>query len=91
MTMDKSLRLGSRLVRRRNVLKRDERVEKLADAGKWREGDSVFGLPKVKTMAHTAKSYGKAEKKQAAAEGVEGAAETPAETPPAPPAGKKAR
>ena len=32
----------------RNVLKRAERLEKLKETERWQEGDSVFGLPKVK-------------------------------------------
>ncbi len=32
----------------RNVLKRAERLEKLKETERWQEGDSIFGLPKVK-------------------------------------------
>ncbi len=48
MSLHKSLVTKNRLVRRRNVLTRDERIKKLEDAGKRTEEDSVFGLPKVK-------------------------------------------
>lgn len=47
MSMHKSLKLKNKLVRRRNVLKREERIQELAKAGKWKEGDPVFGLPKI--------------------------------------------
>jgi len=64
MTMDKSLKSSSKLVRRRNVLKRDERIAKLTDEEKWSEGDSVFGLQKVKVQIHVPKAHAKAEKKE---------------------------
>jgi small basic protein (TIGR04137 family) len=47
MSLDKSLKSHGALVRHRNVLSRAERLEKLKDAGKWKDGDTVFGLPKV--------------------------------------------
>lgn len=73
MTMDKSLKISSKLSRRRNVLKRDERVVKLADDGRWTEEKGVFGLPKVKVVVHTPR---KAEKQKPE---EEAAAEAPAE------------
>ena len=36
--------------KQRSVLKRYERVEKLKKEGKWEEGTSSFGLPKVKVI-----------------------------------------
>jgi len=48
MSLHKSLVTKNRLVRRRNVLTRDERLKKLQETGKLTEEDSVFGLPKVK-------------------------------------------
>jgi len=48
MTMDKSLRIRSGLVRNRSVLTRAERIERLATADRWKEGDSPFGLAKVR-------------------------------------------
>ena len=32
---------------KRNVLKRYERIRYLQEKGKWKEGDSVLGLPKT--------------------------------------------
>jgi small basic protein (TIGR04137 family) len=79
MTMDKSLKSSGKLARRRNVLTRDERVEKLEEAGKWDEGESVFGLPKVKVAVRAPKGHGKEKKKEEegaeALEGVEAAGE----------------
>jgi small basic protein (TIGR04137 family) len=78
MTMDKSLKSSNKLVRRRNVLKRDERVARLEDDGKWEEGMSVFGMSKLKVQTHVTKA-GKKEKKVAEAESAEGAATAGAE------------
>ncbi|KPJ62833.1 MAG: hypothetical protein AMS15_02590 [Planctomycetes bacterium DG_23] len=48
MAIHKSLKTKGKLSRHRNVLSRRERVEILRKEGKWEEGDSVFGLAKVK-------------------------------------------
>ena len=53
MGIHKSLRVKSRLVRRRNVLSRDERIMRLAEDERWTDDMSVFGLPKVKTVTYT--------------------------------------
>ncbi|MCA9041011.1 MAG: small basic protein [Planctomycetaceae bacterium] len=50
MTIDKSLRRGSRLVRSRNVLTRDERIERLQMEDRWDEESSPIGLPKVRVI-----------------------------------------
>ena len=48
MSVHKSLKLGNKLVRRRNVLKRVERIVALSKGNKWQEGEnSVFSLPKI--------------------------------------------
>jgi small basic protein (TIGR04137 family) len=49
MTMHKSLKSSSMMVGQRSVLSRWERLEKLTLAGRWKQGDSVLGLPKVRT------------------------------------------
>lgn len=79
MSVDKSLKTSGKLRRHRNVLSRAERLVQLADEERWEEGDSVFGLPKVKSIR--ARRRGKAkEKPDEAAAAVEGeAAETPGE------------
>ncbi len=61
MSLDKSLKSGDALVRHRNVLKRAERVEVLQEAGKWEEGSSPLGLPKV---GHRKASVGKKTKEK---------------------------
>ena len=47
MSLDRSLKSASSLVRHRNVLTRAERLDKLKEEEKWTEEKSVFGLPKV--------------------------------------------
>ena len=48
MTMDKSLRVSKGLIRARSVLTRAERIERLKTADRWQEGDSPYGLSKVR-------------------------------------------
>lgn len=38
------------IVKKRNVMKRFERIEVLKKAGRHKAGDSVYGLPKTKTQ-----------------------------------------
>ncbi len=47
MTIHSSLR-AHQSRHKRNVLKRSERLKLLKAGKKWKEGDSVYGLPKVK-------------------------------------------
>ena len=48
MSQHPSLKSASKIVEKRNVLKRFERVDLLKQRGKWKEGDRAFGLPKTK-------------------------------------------
>ena len=73
MSLDRSLKSAGSLARHRNVLTRAERLKKLAEEDRWKEGDAVLGLPKVSNR--NLKIGRKAKKKE------EKAAE--AETPPA--------
>lgn len=50
MTIDKSLKVRSGLVRNRSVLTRAERIEKLVQADRWKEGDPPIGLQKVRVQ-----------------------------------------
>ncbi|MBI4713103.1 MAG: small basic protein [Planctomycetes bacterium] len=89
MTIHKSLVLRSKLVRHRNVLKRDERIIRLQAEEKWKEEDSVFGLSKIRNILHRAKKVKKeAKEDEAVAAAVPGGAAVPAGTAPA--AGAKA-
>lgn len=48
MSLHGSLKTKNKLVRRRNVLKRVERIQQLRQSGYWEERKhSVFGLPKI--------------------------------------------
>ena len=70
MTMDKSLRIRRGLIRSRSVLTRAERLARLQEADRWKEGDSPLGLPKVRVF----KLAMKKKKKKKEEEGAEGAA-----------------
>src|SRR5262245_31796444 len=76
MSVHKSLTVNTALSRARNVFSRSERLERMLEGGKWKEGDSVYGLPKMKTRAKVRKVK-KEKKVEATAEGAvpaEGAA-----------------
>ena len=71
MTMDKSLKVRLGLARARSVLTRGERIQRLKTADRWQEGDSPFGLAKVRVYKLAMK---KKKKKKEEEEGAEGAA-----------------
>jgi small basic protein (TIGR04137 family) len=73
MSVDKSLRLQSGLQRQRSVLSRAERLAQLREAGKWKLGDSIFGLPKVRVRRVKRKAKAVAKPEAAAAAPVAGA------------------
>lgn len=76
MSLDPTLKSRNNLSGRRSVLSRTERIEKLAEEGKFDlEEGSPFGLPKVRTIV--ANVGGKSKAKDEETEGDEG--ETPAE------------
>jgi small basic protein (TIGR04137 family) len=50
VAIDKSLKRANRLQRSRNVLTREERIEKLKFEEKWAEDQTPFGLPKVRVV-----------------------------------------
>ena len=89
MSMDRSLKVGSSLVRHRNVLSRAERIAKLTDQERWQQEQGVFGLPKVANRS--IKVAKKEKKKEEAAGAVPGApAAAPAAAAAAAPAKKEA-
>jgi small basic protein (TIGR04137 family) len=75
MTMDKSLRIRRGLVRSRSVLTRAERLARLKEAERWKDGDSPLGLPKVRVYKLTVKKKKKKKEEDGAAEGASPAAE----------------
>jgi small basic protein (TIGR04137 family) len=73
MTIDKSLKVRRGAQRNRSVLTRVERLARLKEVDRWKEGDSPLGLPKVRVRKLSMKK----KKKKKEEEGAEGAA-TPA-------------
>ena len=71
-----SLRSKEKSKQHRTVLKRFERVKELKAKEKWEDGDSVFGLPKLKILKFKLK---KEKAAPAVAEGAEGAPAVAAE------------
>jgi len=49
MSRHPSLKVSGKIRKKRNVLKRFERIDILAADGRWKEGDKVLGLPKTKS------------------------------------------
>jgi len=68
VTIDKSLKVRAGLIRTRSVLTRAERLEKLKETERWREGDSVLGLPKVRVLKLSLKKKKKVKKEDDEAE-----------------------
>ena len=62
MTIDKSLKIQRGLIKNRNVLTRGERLAKLQETDRWKEGDSIFGLPKVRVQKISLKKKKKVKK-----------------------------
>ena len=64
MSLDKSLRRASRLVRARNVYTREERILRLQETERWTEEMTPIGLPKVRIVRTVAGRKKKKEKKE---------------------------
>jgi len=62
MTIDKSLKIKAGGVKQRNVLTRPERLAKLQHADRWKEGDPILGMPKVRVEKITMKKKKKVKK-----------------------------
>ena len=52
MSIHPSLRSSQKDKKQRSVLKRAERLRSMLGKGQWREGDSVYGLPKIKSLRY---------------------------------------
>lgn len=72
MSIDKSLKRGSRLARSRNVLRRDERIAQMKADDKWSDTLSPFGLAKTRVQKAVSGKKKKEKKEE------EGAAAKPA-------------
>jgi small basic protein (TIGR04137 family) len=62
MTIDKTLKVRTGTIRNRNVLTRAERITRLEAADRWKEGDPVYGLPKVRVQKVSLKKKKKVKK-----------------------------
>ncbi|HUT89022.1 MAG TPA: small basic protein [Thermoguttaceae bacterium] len=72
MTMDKSLRARRGLVRSRSVLTRAERIQRLKEADRWEEGESPFGLAKVRVYKLAIRKKKKKKKEEEGEEAEKG-------------------
>ncbi len=50
MTLDKSLKVAGGSIKNRNVLTRVERIKRLTELERWKEGDPVLGIPKTRVV-----------------------------------------
>ncbi len=62
MSIHPSLRSSEKGKKQRSVLKRTERLKTMMDKEQWKEGDPVYGLPKIKTVRIKIKKEKAAEK-----------------------------
>ena len=62
MTIDKSLKVRRGLITNRSVLSRAERIARLTETERWKEGDPVLGLPKVRVQKLSLKKKKKVKK-----------------------------
>jgi len=94
MSIHPSLRLSDKTKKQRSVLKRTERLKAMMEKGAWKEGEDVFGLPKIKTLRIKIKKEKVEKAETTTAEGAATAAAPAAEKPakeqakPGAPAGK---
>ena len=73
MSLHPSLSSSDNDKKPRSVLKRIERIRSMHEKGTWKEGDNVYGLPKIKTIRIKIKKE-KAEKVETTASGAAAAA-----------------
>ena len=79
MSIHPSLNASKKEKKQRSVLKRIERIRSMLEKGLWKEGDSVYGLPKIKTIRIKIKKE-KAVKTETTAAATQGIASPTAET-----------
>lgn len=66
MSIHPSLASSDKDKKQRSVLKRTERIKAMISKKQWKEGDDIYGLPKIKTVRIKIKKE-KAEKTETAA------------------------
>ncbi|MBA3312160.1 MAG: small basic protein [Planctomycetota bacterium] len=64
MSIDSTLKRAGRLARARNVLTREERIERLKEQERFADGTSPMGLPKVRIVKTVVGKKKKKEKKE---------------------------
>ena len=75
--MHSSLKRAGKSSKFRSVMSRAERIKLLKEKGKWEEGSSVMGLPKVKVVRMKGGKKEKPKEAEKAAEGKEEAVKKP--------------
>lgn len=50
MSIHPSLTISEKDKKVRSVMKRSERIKQMQEKSKWKVGDSVYGLPKLKSL-----------------------------------------
>lgn len=88
MSIHPSLRTSEKDKKQRSVLKRAERLKTMLEKKQWKEGDNVYGLPKIKTLRIKIK---KEKTKKAEAAGTKTAGTKAAGAAAAAPAAKKTK
>ncbi|PIQ84895.1 MAG: small basic protein [Candidatus Omnitrophica bacterium CG11_big_fil_rev_8_21_14_0_20_43_6] len=73
MSIHPSLTISEKDKKTRSVLKRIERIRQMQEKGDWKQGDAVYGLPKIKTLRIKIKKE-KVEKAATTEEGAPAAA-----------------
>lgn len=76
MSIHPSLAISDMDKKHKSVLKRTERLKMMQEKSQWKEGDKVFGLPKIKTLRIKIKKEKVEKAVTATAEGALPAAET---------------
>lgn len=74
MTLDKSLKVRAGMARVRSVFNRAERLERLKQAERWKDGDPILGLPKVRVPKLAMKKKKKEKKEEEGAAPAAGGA-----------------
>ena len=64
MSQHPSLRVDSVGIKHRNVLKRFERIKKILNEGEWPDEQSIYNLPKFKSIKLKVKKGGRKEKEE---------------------------
>lgn len=89
MSLDKSLKVKTRLKKIRSVLSRVERIEQMKSNDAWADSMSVFGIPKTKVVRFTIGKKKKEKKEEAADDKKGGKGAAKAAAPAAAAAGAK--